>query len=202
MAPRDWWHIVDKLLQCLQFPAWKQPLSPAWRRLRFPAWEHLPVPRPSSSTASTGTVLLPNQMSQIAGHDIVAQLLQCLQFPAWEQPPSPAWGRLRSPAWEHLPVPCLGTLAVPAWDARQFPAWEQLPVPCLGTLASVHALPGLAGSLLGNTCQFPALERLPVPCLETLASSLPGNACQCACPGLACFQSLPGTLASSLPENA
>ena len=148
---------------------------------------------------------------------IVAKLLQCLQFPAWEQPLSPAWGRLRFPAREHLPVPCLGTFAVPAWEACQFPAWERLPVPCLGTLASVHAL-------LGHACS-PCLGRLPVPCLGTLASSLPGNVCQCpawarfavpawdalpvpclgtfaiALPGHVC-QSLPGTLASSLPGNA
>ena len=112
---------------------------------------------------------------------------------------------------------CLGTFAVPVWDACQFPAWERLPVPCLGTLASVHALPGHACS--------PCLGRLPVPCLGTLASSLPGKVCQCpawtrfafpawdalpvpclgtfakALRGYVC-QSLPGTLASSLPGNA
>ena len=95
---------------------------------------------------------------------IVAKLLQCLQFPAWEQPLSPAWGRLRFPAWEHLPVPCLGTFAVPAWDACQFPAWERLPVcmPCLGMLA----VPAW------DACQFPAWERLPVPCLGTFASAI------------------------------
>ena len=105
-----------------------------------------------------------------------AKLLQCLQFPAWEQPLSPAWGRLRFPAWEHLPVPCLGTFAVPAWDACQFPAWERLPVcmPCLGMLA----VPAW------DACQFPAWERLPVPCLGTFASALPGHV----------VQSLPGTL--------
>ena len=107
---------------------------------------------------------------------IVAKLLQCLQFPAWEQPLSPAWGRLRFPAWEHLPVPCLGTFAVPAWDACQFPAWERLPVcmPCLGMLA----VPAW------DACQFPAWERLPVPCLGTFASALPGHV----------LQSLPETL--------
>ena len=26
VAPRGWLHIVAKLLQCLQFPAWEQPL--------------------------------------------------------------------------------------------------------------------------------------------------------------------------------
>ena len=35
---------LSALSECLQFPAWDQPLSPAWRRLRFPAWEHLQVP--------------------------------------------------------------------------------------------------------------------------------------------------------------
>ena len=100
---------------------------------------------------------------------IVAKLLQCLQFHAWEQPLSPAWVRLQFPAWEHLPVPCLGMLAVPAWDACQFPAWERLPVPCLGTIASalpLHVLQSLPGTL----CQFPAWERLPMPCLGMLAS--------------------------------
>ena len=100
---------------------------------------------------------------------IVAKLLQCLQFPAWEQPLSPAWRRLQFPAWEHLPVPCLGTFAVPARDACQFPAWERLPVPCLGTFAS--ALPGhVLQSLPGMLCQFPVWEHLPMPCLGMFAS--------------------------------
>ena len=96
---------------------------------------------------------------------IVAKLLPCLQFPAWEQPMSPAWGRLRFPAWEHLPVPCLGTFAVPAWDACQFPAWERLPVcmPCLGMLA----VPAW------DACQCPAWECfLPGRCPCALFSCL------------------------------
>ena len=132
---------------------------------------------------------------------IAAKLLQCLQFPAWEQPLSPAWGRLRFPAWEHLPVPCLGTFCSPCLG--------RLPVPCLGTLASVHALPGHACS--------PCLGRLPVPCLGTLASSLPGNVCQCPAwarfavpawdalpvPCLGTFaNALPGHVCQSLPRNA
>ena len=107
-----------------------------------------PVNKHASS--SHNTRLVGGRVAPRGWWHITAQLLQCLQFPAWEQPLSPAWGRLRFPAWEHLPVPCFGTL---------------------------QSLPG------------------------TLASSLPGNACQCACPAWACLQSLPGTLASSLPGN-
>ena len=150
MARRGWWHIVAKLLQCLQFPAWEQPLSPAWGRLRFPA--------------------------------CLGNICQC-----------PAWARLQSlpgtlatslpgnacqfPAWERLPVcmSCLGMLAVPAWDACQYPAWERLPVPCLGTFCS-PCLGRFASSLPGNVCQCPAWERLPVPCLGTPFAGTPSLA--------------------------
>ena len=136
------------------------------------------APRPVSKHASSShnTRLVGGGVAPRGWWHIAAKLLQCLQFPAWEQPLSPAWGRLRFPAWEHLPVPCLGTFAVPAWDACQFPAWERLPVcmPCLGMLA----VPAW------DACQFPAWERLPVPCLGTFASALPGHV----------LQSLPGTL--------
>ena len=136
------------------------------------------APRPVSKHASSShnTRLVDGGVAPRGWWHIAAKLLQCLQFPAWEQPLSPAWGRLRFPAWEHLPVPCLGTFAVPACDACQFPAWERLPVcmPCLGMLA----VPAW------DACQFPAWERLPVPCLGTFASALPGHV----------LQSLPGTL--------
>ena len=103
----------------------------------------------------------------------------------------PPWARLQS-----LP----GTLAssLPG-NACQFPAWERLPVPCLGTFSS-PCLGRFASSLPGNVCQcrawarlaVPAWDALPVPCLGTFANALPGHVCQ----------SLPGTLASSLPGNA
>ena len=101
------------------------------------------APHPVSKHASSShnTRLVGGGVAPRGWWHIVAKLLQCLQFPAWEQPLSPAWGRLRFPAWEHLPVPCLSMFAVPAWDA--------LPVPCLGTFA--NALPG-------NVCQCPAWE--------------------------------------------
>ena len=116
--------------------------------------------------------------------------LQCLQFPAWEQPLSPAWGCLRFPAWEHFAVPCLGTFAVPAWDACQVPASKRLPgcMPCLGrlpgpfvgALASLKTfandLPGhIVQSLPGTLCQFPAWERSPMPCLGMFASPCLGT---------------------------
>ena len=90
-------------------------------------------------------------------------LLQCLQFPAWEQPLSSAWGRLRFPAYEHLPLPWLGTFAVSAWDACQFTASERLPVcmSCLDMLA------------------VPACGRLPVSCI-CAGSNLSGFALQFA----------------------
>ena len=161
------------------------------------------APRPVSKHASSShnTRLVGGGVAPRGWWHIAAKLLQCLQFPAWEQPLSPAWGRLRFPAWEHLPVPCLGTFAVPAWDACQFPAWERLPVcmPCLGMLA----VPAW------DACQFPAWERLPVPCLGTLASSLPGNVCQCpawARCAVPAWDALPvpclGTFANALPGNA
>ena len=127
------------------------------------------APRPVSKHASSShnTVLVGGGVAPRGWWHIAAKLLQCLQFPAWEQPLSPAWGRLRFPAWEHLPVPCLGTFAVPAWDACQFPAWERLPVsmPCLGTLCS-PCLGRFASSLPGNVCQCPAWACLPVPALD------------------------------------
>ena len=134
------------------------------------------APRPVSKHASSShnTRLVGGGVAPRGWWHIAAKLLQCLQFPAWEQPLSPAWGRLQFPAWEHLPVPCLGTFAVPAWDACQFPAWERLPVPCLGTFAS--ALPGhVVQSLPGTLCQFPAWERLPMPCLGMFASPCLGR---------------------------
>ena len=126
-----------------------------------------PCPVSKHASSSHNTRLVGGGVAPRGWWHIAAKLLQCLQFPAWEQPLSPAWGRLRFPAWEHLPVPCLGTFAVPAWDACQFPAWERLPVcmPCLGMLA----VPAW------DACQFPAWERLPVPCLGTFASALPGH---------------------------
>ena len=61
----------------------------------------------------------------------------------------------------------------------------------MGT-TTVPCLGDVYGSLPGNICQCPAWARLQsLP--GTLASSLPGNACQCACPAWACLQSLPGT---------
>ena len=135
VAPRGWWHIAAKLLQCLQFPAWEQPLSPAWGRLRFPAWQHLPVP-------CLGTFAVP--------------AWDACQFPAWERLPVcmpclgmlvvPAWDACQFPAWERLPVPCLGTFAssLPG-NVCQCPAWARCAV------------------LPGTLCQFPAWERLPMP---------------------------------------
>ena len=188
VAPRGWWHIAAKLLQCLQFPAWEQPLSPAWGRLRFPAWEHLPVP-------CLGTFAVP--------------AWDACQFPAWERLPVcmpclgmlavPAWDACQFPAWERLPVPCLGTFAsaLPGHVLQslpgmlcQFPAWERLPMPCLGMFASpclgrlpvpclgtfASALPGnVLQSLPGMLCQFPAWERLPMPCLGMFASPCLGR---------------------------
>ena len=147
--------------------------------------QHLTIaPHPVSKHASSShnMRLIGGGVAPRGWWHIVAKLLQCLQFPAWEQPLSPAWGRLRFPSWEHLPVPCLGRFAVPAWDACQFPAWEGLPVPCLGTLASslpgnVCQYPAWAGlqSLPGTLCQVPAWERLPMPCLGMFASPCLGR---------------------------
>ena len=150
MAPRGWWHIVAKRLQCPQFPAWEQPLSPAWGRLRFPAWEHLPVP-------CLGTFAVP--------------AWDACQFPAWERLPVcmpclgmlavPAWDACQFPAWERLPVPCLGTFAsaLPGHVLQslpgtlcQFPAWERLPMPCLGMFASPCLGMLFAGTL--SLCSF------------------------------------------------
>ena len=79
---------------------------------------------------------------------LCSHLLQCLQFPAWEQPPPPAWGRLRFPVWENLPF-----------------AWARL-----------QSQPGtLASSLPGNVCQYPAWACLPIPCLGMFAIALPGT---------------------------
>ena len=146
VAPRGWSHIVPKLLQCLQFPAWEQPLSPAWGRLQFPAWEHLPVP-------CLGTFAVP--------------AWDPCQFPAWERLPVcmpclgmlavPAWDACQFPAWDRLPAPCLGTFAsaMPADVLQslpgtlcQFPAWEHLPMLCLGMFAS----PCLGMLFAGTLC--------------------------------------------------
>ena len=97
VAPRGWWHIAAKLLQCLQFPAWEQPLSPAWGCLRFPAWEHLPVP-------CLGTFA-----SALPGHVLQSLPGTFCQFPAWERLPMPCLGMFASPCLGRLPVPCLGT---------------------------------------------------------------------------------------------
>ena len=160
---------MDMMSKCAKF----HKDSPSNKKVKLTI-----APRPVSKHASSShnTRLVGGGVAPRGWWHIAAKLLQCLQFPAWEQPLSPAWGRLRFPAWEHLPVPCLGTFAVPAWDACQFPAWERLPVcmPCLGMLA----VPAW------DACQFPAWERLPVPCLGTFASALPGHV----------VQSLPGTL--------
>ena len=142
MAPRGWWHIVAKFLQCLQFPAWEQPLSPAWGRLRFPAWEHCQCLAWARLQSLPGTLA-----SSLPGN--------AFQFPAWER----------------LPVPCLGTLAsVHALPGHACsPCMGRLPVPCLGTFACAlpeHVLQSLPGTL----CQFPAWEHLPMPCLGMFAS--------------------------------
>ena len=110
-------------MQCLQFPAWEQPLSPAWGRLRFSAWEHLPVP--------------------CLGH-VCSPCLGSLPVPCLGTLASvhALPGHACSPCLGRLPVDCLGTLAsslpgnvcqcpawarfaVPAWGA----AWERLPMP-------------------------------------------------------------------------
>ena len=89
------------------------------------------APRPVSKHASSShnTRLVGGGVAPRGWWHIVAKLLQCLQFPAWEQPLSPSWGRLRFPAWEDLSVRCLGTFALPAWDACQFPAWDACQCP-------------------------------------------------------------------------
>ena len=92
---------------------------------------------------------------------IVAQLSQCLLFPAWEQP-------LLLPGDVYSSLP--GNIC-------QCPAWARLQsLP--GTLAS--SLPGtLASSLPGNACQCACLAWACLQSLSgTLASSLPGNDCQ------------------------
>ena len=88
--------------------------------------------------------------------------MQCLHFPAWEQPLSPAWGRLR--------LPCLGTFARALPGHVCSPCQGRLPVPCLGTFAS--ALHGHVCSMPGTLCQFPDWERLPVPCLGMILLKL------------------------------
>ena len=180
------------------------------------------APRPISKHASSShnTWLVGGEVAPRGWWHTVVKRLQCLQFPAWEQPLSPVWGRLRFPAWEHLPVPCLGTFAVPVWSACQFPAWERLPMcsmPSLGMLAvpawdtcqlqfpawdacqfpaweclPVPFLGTFASALPWHIFAVPAWDVLPVPCLGTFANALPGHVCQ----------SLPGTPASSLPGTA
>ena len=136
-----------------------------------------PHPVGKHASSSHNTQLVGGGVAPRGWWHIVAKLLQFLQFPAWEQPLSPTWGRLQFPAWEHLPVLCLDMFAVAAWDACKFPACERLLVcmPCLGMLA----VPAW------DACQSRAWERLPVPCLR--------NVCQClawAClpvPAWECF---------------
>ena len=168
MAPRGWWQIAAKLLQCLQFPAWEQPLSPAWGRLRFPAWEHLPVP-------CLGTFAVP--------------AWDACQFPAWERLPVPCLGTFASalpghvlqslpgtlcqfPAWERLPMPCLGMFASPCLG--------RLPVPCLGTpFAGTPSLAELFSyayrtSMRGEILRLfkPEMPRTPVPCYYVSAMNV------------------------------
>ena len=139
VAPRGSWHIVAKLLQGLQFPAWEQPLSPAWGRLRFPAWARL------QSLPGTLASSLPGNACQCA-----CPAWACLQSVPGRLASSLPGNACQFPACERLPVPCLGTfcspclgrfasslpgnvcqcpawacLPVPAWDACQFPAWER-----------------------------------------------------------------------------
>ena len=133
-----WWLIAAKLLQCLQFPAWKQhcPLpgdvygSLPGNICQCPAWARL------QSLPGTLASSLPGNACQCA---------------------CPAWACLQS-----LP----GTLAssLPG-NACQFPAWERLPVPCLGRFCS-PCLGRFASSLPGNVCQCPAWASLPVPACE------------------------------------
>ena len=151
------------------------------------------APHPVSKHASLShnTRLVGGGVAPRAWWHIVAKLLQCLQFRAWEQPLSPAWGRLQFPAWEHLPVPCLGTFAVPAWDACQFPALPgnacQCACPAWACLQSLQLSGMLASTLPGIVCQCPGClgTFCGSPCLGRFASSLPENVCQC--PAWACL---------------
>ena len=129
--------LQNALLQCLQFPAWKQLLSPA------------------------GDVYgsLPGNICQCLARAHLQSLPRALAS-------SLPGNACQFPAWERLPVPCLGTLAsflpgnacqcaCPGWECLQslpgtlasslpgtlcqFPAWERLPMPCLGMFASPPA---------------------------------------------------------------
>ena len=138
MAPRGWWHIAAKLLQCLQFPAW-QPLSPAWGRLFYsslsgnicqcPAWARLQsLPLPCLGTLASVHALPGHHqgLQSLPGTLAGSLLWNACQFLPGNVCQCPAWARFAVPAWDALPVPCLGinVCQCPAWACLPVPAWE------------------------------------------------------------------------------
>ena len=178
MAPRSWWHIAAKLLQCLQFPAWEQhcPLpgdvygSLPWNICQCPAWARL------QSLPGTLASSLPGNACQCA-----CPAWACLQSLPGTLASSLPGNACQFPAWERLPVPCLGHVlqSLPG-TLCQFPAWERLPMPCLGIFASpclgtpFAGTPSLAElfsyayrtSMRGELLRLfkPEMPRTPVPC--------------------------------------